>query len=365
MSEFIKNVGAARFGVMAGVAAALTAFFLYVAGVVTEPAKSILYAGLEAREAASVTAKLDAMNVAYEAKGDGGTILVPADQVTKLRMELASENLPAAGVGYEIFDKSDSFGTTAFVQNINQLRALEGELARSIQTIDGIDTARIHLVVPERQLFSHDAQSPSASVVLKTRGTLDRGQVAAIQHLVAAAVAGLEPARVAIVDDKGDLLAGGEDKTGAEATASDEESQTTSFEDRLRQRIESIVASIVGPGHVRVQVAADMNYNHTSETAETYDPDSKVVRSTQTVEQNATDAGNGSNGAVSVASALPGGQQASQGNGTDAAKSNPHGRNDQLRNLQDRKNQHPGRRAGEKAVRGRRGGWLGQRGRQG
>jgi flagellar M-ring protein FliF len=322
LSDFIRNVGAARFGVMAGVAAALTAFFLYVAGVVTEPAKSILYAGLESREAASVTAKLDAMNVPYEAKGDGGTILVPADQVTKLRMELASENLPAAGVGYEIFDKSDSFGTTAFVQNINQLRALEGELARSIQTIDGIDTARIHLVVPERQLFSHDAQSPSASVVLKTRGTLDRGQVAAIQHLVAAAVAGLEPARVAIVDDKGDLLAGGEDKTGAEATSSDEESQTTSFEDRLRQRIESIVASIVGPGHVRVQVAADMNYNHTSETAETYDPDSKVIRSTQTVEQNATDAGNGTSGAVSVGSALPGGQQASQGNGSDNSKSN-------------------------------------------
>jgi flagellar M-ring protein FliF len=322
LSDFIRNVGAARFGVMAGVAAALTAFFLYVAGVVTEPAKSILYAGLEAREAASVTAKLDAMNVPYEAKGDGGTILVPADQVTKLRMELASENIPAAGVGYEIFDKSDSFGTTAFVQNINQLRALEGELARSIQTIDGIDTARIHLVVPERQLFSHDSQSPSASVVLKTRGTLDRGQVAAIQHLVAAAVAGLEPSRVAIVDDKGDLLAGGDDKTGAEATSSDEESQTTSFEDRLRQRIESIVASVVGPGHVRVQVAADMNYNHTSETAEIYDPDSKVVRSTQTVEQNATDAGNGTNGAVSVASALPGGQQASQGNAGDNAKSN-------------------------------------------
>jgi len=322
LSDFIRNVGAARFGVMAGVAAVLTAFFLYVAGVVTEPAKSILYAGLEAREAASVTAKLDAMNVTYEAKGDGGTILVPADQVTKLRMELAAENLPAAGVGYEIFDKSDSFGTTAFVQNINQLRALEGELARSIQTIDGIDTARIHLVVPERQLFSHDSQSPSASVVLKTRGTLDRGQVAAIQHLVAAAVAGLEPARVAIVDDKGELLAGGEDKTGAEATSSNEETQTTNFEDRLRQRIESIVASVVGPGHVRVQVAADMNYNHTSETAEIYDPDSKVVRSTQTVEQNATDAAGGTNGAVSVASALPGGQQASQGNGSDNTKSN-------------------------------------------
>ncbi|HKD22640.1 MAG TPA: flagellar basal-body MS-ring/collar protein FliF [Rhizomicrobium sp.] len=310
--ELIRNIGAARFGVMAGVAAALTAFFLYVAGVISEPPMTILYAGLEPRDAAAVTAKLDAMSVKYEAKGDGGTILVPSDQVTKLRMELASEHLPSAGVGYEIFDKTDSFGTTAFVQNINQLRALEGELARSIQTIDGIDEARVHLVIPERQIFSRDAQSPSASVILRTRSTLGRGQVAAIQHLVAAAAAGLSPARVAIVDDHGNLLAGGEEKTGAEATAADQEGQTTDFEDRLRQRIESIVASVVGPGHVRVQVAADMNYNHVSETQESFDPDSKVVRSTQTVEQNATDQNGQNNNTVSVASALPGGQQSNQ-----------------------------------------------------
>ena len=188
MLEVIRNIGAARFGVMAGVAAALTAFFLYVAGVVSEPAMTILDAGLEPRDAAAVSAKLDAMNVKYQAKGDGSTILVPSDQVTKLRMELAAENLPAAGVGYEIFDKADLFGTTAFVQNINELRALEGELARSIQTLDSIDSARVHLVIPERQIFSRDAQTPSGSVVLKTRNTLSRGQVAAIQHLVAAAV---------------------------------------------------------------------------------------------------------------------------------------------------------------------------------
>ena len=133
MPDFIKAIGAARFGVMAGVAAALTAFFLYVAGVISEPPKSILFSGLESRDAAAVSAKLDALNVPYDAKGDGGTIMVPADQVTKLRMELAQDNLPAAGVGYEIFDKSDAFGTTAFVQNINRLRALEGELARSIR----------------------------------------------------------------------------------------------------------------------------------------------------------------------------------------------------------------------------------------
>ncbi|HEY4112977.1 MAG TPA: flagellar basal-body MS-ring/collar protein FliF [Rhizomicrobium sp.] len=311
MPDFIRSIGAARFGVMAGVAAALTAFFLYVAGVISEPPKSILYAGLEPRNAAAVTAKLDAMNVPYEAKGDGGTILVPSDQVTKLRMELASENLPAAGIGYEIFDKSDAFGTTAFVQNINRLRALEGELARSVQTIQGIEAARVHLVIPERQIFSRESQSPSASVVLKTSGVMDRGQVAAIQHLVAAAVAGLEPSRVAIIDDKGDLLAGGDDKNGADAGTADEEQHTSDYEDKLRQRLESIVSSVVGPGHVRVQVAADLNYNHLSETSETFDPDSKVIRSTQTVEQNANDSANNTSGAVSVSTALPNSQQQS------------------------------------------------------
>src|SRR5205085_10792086 len=195
---------------MAGVAAVLTAFFLYLAGALTEPPKAILFSGLESRDASAVTAKLDGiMPGQYEVK-DGGTVLVPADQVTKLRMALAQDNLPAAGVGYEIFDKSDAFGTTAFVQNINHQRALEGELARSMQTIEGIQSARVHLVIPERQVFSRDDQQPSASVVLKSAGKMDRGQVRAVQHLVAAAVSGLSADRVAIVDDRGNLLAGGD-----------------------------------------------------------------------------------------------------------------------------------------------------------
>ncbi|MBN9532609.1 MAG: flagellar M-ring protein FliF [Alphaproteobacteria bacterium] len=309
LPEFLRAIGAARFGVMAGVAAALTAFFLYVAGVIAEPPKSILYAGLESRDAAQVTAKLDAMNVPYEMKGDGSTILVPADQVTKLRMELASQNLPSAGVGYEIFDKSDSFGATAFVQNINRLRALEGELARSIQTINGIEAARVHLVIPEREIFSRDAQPPSASVVLRTRGHLDHGQVQAIQHLVAAAVANMDAGRVAVIDDRGNLLAGGDAKSGDDADSAMQEQQASNFEDRLRQRIETMLAGIVGAGHVRVQVSADIDHNKTSETSETYDPDSKVVRSTQTVEQSSSDSQDASGAnAVSVANALPNGQ---------------------------------------------------------
>jgi flagellar M-ring protein FliF len=304
--EFFKQVGAARFGVMAGVAAVLTAFFLYIAGAITEPPKTILFSGLESRDAAAVTAKLDGMAVKYDVK-EGGTILVPADQVTKLRMALAQDNLPAAGVGYEIFDKSDAFGTTAFVQNINHQRALEGELARSMQTIEGIQSARVHLVIPERQIFSRDDQQPSASVVLKTAGRLDRGQVLAIQHLVAAAVASLSPDRVAIVDDRGNLLAGGDDKSGPDALARNQDEDTTNYENELRSRIESIVASVVGPNHVQVQVSADINYNHTQTTSEDYNPDSKVVRSTQTIEQNASNT-SGTNNAVSVANALPNAQ---------------------------------------------------------
>ncbi|HUE64066.1 MAG TPA: flagellar basal-body MS-ring/collar protein FliF [Rhizomicrobium sp.] len=306
MPEFFKQVGAARFGVMAGVAAVLTAFFLYIAGAITEPPKTILFSGLESRDAAAVTTKLDGMAVKYDVK-DGGTILVPADQVTKLRMALAQDNLPAAGVGYEIFDKSDAFGTTAFVQNINHQRALEGELARSMQTIEGIQTARVHLVIPERQIFSRDDQQPSASVVLRTAGRLDRGQVLAIQHLVAAAVAGLSPDRVAIVDDRGNLLAGGDEKSGPDALARNQDEDTTNYENGLRQRIESIVASVVGANHVQVQVAADINYNHTQTTSEDYNPDTKVVRSTQTIEQNSSNTSGNSN-AVSVANALPNAQ---------------------------------------------------------
>jgi flagellar M-ring protein FliF len=313
LPDFFKAVTAARFGAMAGIAAVLTAFFLYLAGAITEPPKTVLFSGLESRDAAAVSAKLDSMSVKYDVK-EGGTILVPADQVTKLRMAMAQSNLPAAGVGYEIFDKSDTFGTTAFVQNINRSRALEGELARSIQTIEGVQSARVHLVVPERQVFAREDQSPSASVVVKTGSRLDRGQVGAIQHLVAAAVPAMTPSRVAIVDDRGNLLAGGDDTSGPQAMARDQDQNTSDYEESLRQRIETIVGSVVGAGHVRAQVTADINYNHTTTTAESYDPDSKVIRSTQTVEQNSSDTSSNGN-AVSVANALPGGAQAAPGEG--------------------------------------------------
>jgi len=305
LPEFFKGIGAVRIGAMAGVAAALTGFFLYVFGLIAEPQKAILFSGLEARDASAVVAKLDALSVPYEQKGDGGTILIPADQVTKIRMQLATDGLPSAGVGYEIFDKSDTFGTTAFVQNVNRLRALEGELARTIRSLDSIVSARVHLVIPDRQIFARDNQPPSASVVVKARARLSRGQVSAVQHLVAAAVAGLTPNNVALIDDKGELLAGG-NGDGDNASGAVQEERISGFEDRLRQRVENIVSSIVGPGHARVQVAADMDFNRVTETAETFDPDSKVVRSSQTVQQDSASKDNRAAAAVSVGTAIPG-----------------------------------------------------------
>ena len=316
---------------MAGVAAALTGFFLYVFGLIAEPPKSILFSGLEPRDASAVVAKLDAMSVKYEQRGDGGTILVPADQAAKIRMQLATEGVPAAGVGYEIFDKSDSFGTTAFVQNVNRLRALEGELARTIRSIESIDSARVHLVIPDRQIFAQANQQPSASVVIKTRTRLGRGPVTAIQHLVASAVQGLTPNGVAIIDDKGELLAGGP-SDGDNATSEAQEERTAGFEERLRQRIENIVASIVGPGHSRVQVAAELDYNRVTETAETFDPDSRVIRSSQTVQQDSSEKGNRTTAAVSVGTAIPG-QNAPQSN-TDATPTSSNSRTEETVNYE-------------------------------
>jgi flagellar M-ring protein FliF len=305
LPEFLKGTGPARIGAMAGVTAALTGFFLYVFGMIAEPPMAILFSGLEPRDATAVVTKLEALNVAYEQKGDGGTILIASNEVTRIRMQLAGEGLPSAGVGYEIFDKTDTFGTTAFVQNVNRLRALEGELARTIRSLESVDTARVHLVIPERQVFARDNQPPSASVVVKTRVRLSRGQANAIQHLVAASVSGLGADNVALVDDKGELLAGGNGE-GDTAVAAAQEERTSSFEDRLRQRVENIVSSIVGPGKARVQIAAEMDFNRVTETAETFDPESRVVRSSQTVQQDSSETSPRTAAAVSIGNALPG-----------------------------------------------------------
>jgi flagellar M-ring protein FliF len=211
--------------------------------------------------------------------------MVPKADVTRLRMKLAETGMPRGGsVGYEIFDKSDTLGTTSFVQNVNHLRALEGELARTIRSIDRVSSARVHLVIPERQLFARDKQDPSAAIVLKLRGSLDASQVRAIRHLTASAVRGLKPERISIVDERGKLLADGSGNE-ADPVANGLDDRHAAFEKRIRDQVESIVSNIVGPGRARVQVAAEIDYSRIQQTSDTFDPDSKVARSTQTREE--------------------------------------------------------------------------------
>jgi flagellar M-ring protein FliF len=153
-----------------------------------------LFTDLTYDDSASIIKDLERQGVQYSLKNDGAIIMVPKDNVARLRMKLAESGLPkGGGVGYEIFDKADALGSTSFIQNINKLRALEGELSRTIRSIDRVEAARVHLVLPDRPLFSRDKIEPSASIVLKVRGQLEHSQVRAIRHLVATAVNGPSP----------------------------------------------------------------------------------------------------------------------------------------------------------------------------
>src|ERR1039458_10023374 len=193
---------------MVAVTTALIGFFGFVIMRVTTPQMTTLFTDLSIEDSSAIIKDLERQAIPYEIRNDGAAIMVPKDKVTRLRMKLAEGGLPkGGGVGYEIFDKSDALGSTSFVQNINHLRALEGELARTIRAIDRVQAARVHLVLPDRPLFSRDKIDPSASIVVRVRGTLEPQQVRAIRHLVATAVSGLKPERVSVIDETGKLLA--------------------------------------------------------------------------------------------------------------------------------------------------------------
>src|SRR5262245_12789536 len=223
---------------MGAVALAMMGFFAFLIMRATAPQMTTLFTDLTLEDSSAIIKDLERQGIPYEMRNDGAILMVPKDRVARLRMKLAESGLPKGGnIGYEIFDKSDALGATSFVQNINHLRALEGELARTIRALDRVQAARVHLVLPERQLFSRDKAEASASIVLKVRGSLEPQQVRAIRHLAASAVNGLKPERVSIVDEAGRLLANGAVVDNGQSASADE--RQVAYERRLREQIGS------------------------------------------------------------------------------------------------------------------------------
>ncbi len=329
MGGLLNSMGMARLGAAIGLTIAVAGFFMYVMGGMGEQPKALLFSGLDGRDSAEIVGRLDALKVPYQVEGDGSTILVPADQALRLRMQLAGEGLPAGGsVGYEIFDRSDTFGQTSFVQNVNLLRALEGELGRTIRSLASIANARVHLNIPKRELFAQKQPEPTASVVIRTRGAVSPAQVSSIQNLVASAVPGMMAGAVTVIDEKGAMLGGGATQAGGSVRADE---RTVAFEDRVRGQVEDIVTSVVGPGRARVQVSAEIDYNRVTKESQTFDPDGQVVVSQTTSQaKSANQDGSGGQG-VTVTNSLP---DAGAGGGSGSSTSSNEDRTEETINYE-------------------------------
>lgn len=285
----MRNIGPARLAMLAATAAVLIGFFVFLGMKVTQPKMALLYGNLDLQTSGEIVTRLEAQKIPYQLAANGAQILVPEDRVLRARMQLAEGGLPSGGsMGYEIFDKANALSATNFMQNINHVRALEGELARTIRAIEQVQSARVHLVLPRREVFSREQREPSASIVIKTRGgRLDQPQVRAIQNLVASAVPDLKPSRISVVDDRGNLLAGTtEEPDAATATANRLSDMRRQTEERLRKNVEALLERSVGVGNVRAEIAVDMDFDRVTTNEESFNPDQQVVRSTQTITEN-------------------------------------------------------------------------------
>lgn len=306
--DTIKSLGVVRVALIAAVGAATLGFFVYFAGNLTKPKMSLLYSELDQSDSAAIVSHLETAGVPFELSPDGRRIMVPNEQVARMRLSMAEAGIPNGGsVGYEIFDQSGELGSSSFVQNINHLRALEGELARTIRSLGNIQNARVHLVLPQRELFSRERNEPSASIVIRLAGSsrLSNSQAASLQQLVAAAVPRLEPDRVSIIDHRGRMLA--RTTTGDDATdlANDAEEMRLNVEQRLSKSAEDLLERTLGSGNVRVTVSAELDFDRITESSETFDPDGQVVRSTQTIEESEQDQDGEGQDPVTVGNNLP------------------------------------------------------------
>lgn len=334
--EIISRVGKTRAILTLSFSVMLLVLLVFLASKMTTSSMVLLYNNIDPKVAGEVISKLEGQGVAYELRGDGSQILVPSNQAPRLRMLFAQEGLPGTdGVGYEIFDKGDSLSTTAFTQDINYIRALEGELSKSIGSLNAVAAVRVHLVIPKREPFQREQRVPTASVVLKIKGSnsLSSQNIQAIQQLVSAAVPGLEASRVAIIDNNGRLLAKSKDGNDTQEINNGINDHRILLEEKLSHTIESLVERTVGYGKVRAQVSVDLDLDRITESSELYDPSTQVVRSTQTVSDISQEAQT-ENQPITVKNAVPSPQGSNKVGGAAPVAQNKSTRNQEIINYE-------------------------------
>ncbi|MDR3352866.1 MAG: flagellar M-ring protein FliF [Zoogloeaceae bacterium] len=255
-----------------------------------EPAYKVLFANFSERDGGAIIAALEQANVPYRHSEGGGAILVPSERVHEVRLRLASQGLPRGGsIGFELME-NQTFGTSQFIEQMNYQRALEGELARTIESIASVQSARVHLAIPKPSVFVREAQKPTASVLIHLfpGRFLEPEQVAGIGHLVASSVPQLPLANVNIIDQGGNLLSRLEDPLREKGLDPKQLNYVHEVEEGIVKRIREILRPVLGEGNFQVQVAADLDFSHTEQTAEIYQPNGNptdaAIRSRQTLE---------------------------------------------------------------------------------
>ncbi|MBZ9917984.1 MULTISPECIES: flagellar basal-body MS-ring/collar protein FliF [unclassified Mesorhizobium] len=281
----LRGFGVKRLAMLAGIAALVMSVIGVASVYLNRPAYDTLYVGLDRADVNQIGLVLGEAGIGFDVGSDGTSVLVPAGTTAQARMLLAEKGLPtSANAGYELFDNVGSLGLTSFMQQITRVRALEGEISRTIQSIAGVKAARVHIVMSERANFRRDEQQPSASVVIRYAGIDAEKSAMSIRHLVAAAVPGLSADKVTVLDSNGNLLAAGDDPSNTSAARTLGVEQTV--EAQIGDNIRRALTPYLGPDNFRASVKADVNTD-TRQTEETiFDPESRVERSVQSVRAN-------------------------------------------------------------------------------
>ena len=301
----IKQFGVGRLAAMLGVGAGVVAVLVALVMFMGKEPNELLYSNLDLKEASQVTQALDQAGIKYQTKGDGSTIMVARDKVASARLMVADKGLVSSGsIGYEIFDGNNALGQTDFVQQLNRQRALQGELERTIKAMQGVNSVRVHLVLPKRQLFEEDAEQPSAAVTIGVGAREPSSEmVRAIQNLVSSSVPNMKAEKVAVIDQHGKTLSAPSDDSLAGKEAED---RRTEAEARIAKTVKDMIEGVLGPGKARVNVTANLDLNRVTTQERKFDPDGQVIRSESTNANDASESKNDDTGGVTSTQNIPG-----------------------------------------------------------